>query len=154
MGPRGMGPRGNRGEGPQIMFQKADKDNSGTVTLEEFAAASPFAFTDADADGDGNITAQELADQMERQMLLRRAEMMIKRFDTDNDGKVSTAEIENRQKEMFARLDIDGSGRHRAGRIHDAAAAAVTVTAVETAVSAANSAGTMAAVTAATDRQA
>jgi len=113
MGERGMGQRGGQGagnEGPGLMFQRADKDNSGTVTLEEFAAASPFTFTGADADGDGNVTAQELADKMQRDMLLRRAERMIERFDTDNDGQVSAAEIENRQQQMFARMDVDGSG--------------------------------------------
>jgi len=109
-GGRGFGGEGRQGPNFEIMFQKADKDNSGTVTLEEFAATSPFTFTDADADGDGNITAVELADQMQRQMLLRRAERMIQRFDTDNDGQVSTAEIESQRKEMFSRLDIDESG--------------------------------------------
>ena len=112
MGQRGHGFGGKRGQGPnfELMFQKADKDNSGSVTLEEFAAAMPMQFADADADGDGSITAQELADQMQRQMLLRRAEMMIKRFDTDNDGKVSTAEIEKAQQDRFAKLDVDESG--------------------------------------------
>lgn len=112
MGQRGHDFGGKRGQGQnfELMFQKADKDNSGSVTLEEFAAAMPMQFADADADGDGAITAQELADQMQRQMLLRRAEMMIKRFDTDNDGKVSTAEIEKAQQDRFARLDVDESG--------------------------------------------
>ncbi|QKV18609.1 EF-hand domain-containing protein [Oricola thermophila] len=99
-----------RGDGPGLMFQRADKDNSGTVTLEEFAAVSPLPFADADADGDGNIDAEELAARMEREMLRRRAERMIERFDTDNDGKVSVAEIENHRNEMFARLDVDESG--------------------------------------------
>jgi Ca2+-binding EF-hand superfamily protein len=47
---------------------------------------------------------------MERDMLKRRAERMIQRFDTDNDGQVSQAEIDNHRQRMFARLDIDGSG--------------------------------------------
>jgi len=98
------------GDGPGLMFQRADKDNSGTVTLEEFAAMSPLSFTDVDADGDGNINADELAAQMEREMLKRRAERMIERFDTDNDGQVSQAELDSRRQEMFARMDIDGSG--------------------------------------------
>jgi len=103
----GMGPRG---DGPGLMFQRADKDNSGSVTLEEFAAMSPLSFTDADADGDGNINADELAAQMEREMLRRRAVRMIERFDADNDGQVSQAEFDNRRKQMFARMDVDESG--------------------------------------------
>lgn len=109
MAPRGKGP-GGRGEGPQIMFQRADADNSGTVTLEEFTSLSPFDLASADADSNGKVSADELTDAMMREMMKRRAERMIERFDTDNDGEISTAEIESRQKEMFARLDIDGSG--------------------------------------------
>lgn len=105
--PDGMGP-GRMGA--DRMFQRADKDNSGAVTLEEFAAMSPFDFGAADADGNGNLTADEIAAQMERDMLKRRAERMIRRFDTDNDGQVSQAEIDNHRQRMFARLDIDGSG--------------------------------------------
>lgn len=104
--------KGQRGEGPRFgqMFQRADKDNSGTVTFEEFTAASPTVLASADADGDGNISAEELADSMMRQMLKRRAERMIERFDSDNDGQISLAEVEHRQKRMFDRIDIDDSG--------------------------------------------
>lgn len=109
MGPGAMAP-GGRGEGPRIMFQRADTDNSGTVTLEEFTAQSPFDLASADANSDGNVNVDELTDAMLREMLKRRAERVIERFDTDNDGQISTAEIESHQQEMFARFDIDGSG--------------------------------------------
>lgn len=104
VGPRGDGPGSGR------MFQRADKDNSGTVSFEEFTAASPLALADADADGDGKINVDELTESMMREMMKRRAERMIERFDADNDGQISLAEVENRQKRMFDRIDIDGSG--------------------------------------------
>ena len=105
----GMGPRGD-GPGFAMMFQRADKDNSGTVTFEEFTAASPMALASADANGDGQINADELTDSMMREMMKRRAERMIERLDSDNDGQISMAEVENSQKRMFERIDIDGSG--------------------------------------------
>lgn len=105
----GMGPRGD-GPGFGQMFQRADKDNSGTVTFEEFTTASPMALASADADGDGQINADELTESMLREMMKRRAERMIERFDSDNDGQISLAEVENSQKRMFERIDIDGSG--------------------------------------------
>ncbi|MFZ2099800.1 MAG: EF-hand domain-containing protein [Oricola sp.] len=119
MGPGNMGPgnmgRGNMGvggDGPAFgqMFQRADKDNSGTITPEEFTAASPFAIASADANSDGKVNVDELTDSMMREMMKRRAERMIERFDTDNDGQISLAEIENSQKKMFDSIDIDGSG--------------------------------------------
>lgn len=109
-GPQGFGQRGGRGQAPQMMFQRADADNSGSITLEEFTTMSPLDLAAADADANGSVNVDELTDAMLRQMVQRRAERMIERLDTDGDGEVSTAEIESRQQEMFARLDIDGSG--------------------------------------------
>ena len=109
-GPRGRGFGAGRGEGPQIMFQRADADNSGSVTLEEFQTLSPLDLASADADSNGMINVDELTDAMLREMVKRRAERVIERFDTDNDGQVSTAEIEAHQQERFASMDIDGSG--------------------------------------------
>lgn len=109
-GPRGMMRHGNDGPRSGQMFQRADKDNSGTVTFEEFTEASPMALASADANGDGKINAEELTDSMMRKMVQRRAERMIERLDADNDGQVSLAEVESSQKRMFERLDVDGSG--------------------------------------------
>ena len=109
-GQRGM--RRHGGEGPRFeeMFKRADADNNGTITFEEFAAAGTERFTGADADGDGNITVDEIVGQMEREQHQRRAERMIERFDANDDGQVSLAEIEDHQRKMFALADRDTSG--------------------------------------------
>ena len=71
----GRGNMGPGGDGPALgqLFQRADKDNSGTVTFEEFTAASPFAIASADANGDGKVNVDELTDFMVREMMKRRA---------------------------------------------------------------------------------
>ena len=109
-GPRGM--RRHGGEGPRFeeMFKRADADNSGTITFEEFAAAGSDRIAGADADGDGNITVDEIVAQLERQQHQRRAERMIERFDSNDDGQVSLSEIEDQQRKMFAMADRDNSG--------------------------------------------
>lgn len=102
----------NRGEGPGMerMFERTDADSDGTVTADEFVAAGTERFANADADGDGNITAEEMAEAMMREHLQRRAERMIERFDTNEDGSLSISEIEDRQRKMFALADRDNSG--------------------------------------------
>ena len=101
-----------RGEGPRMerMFERADANDDGVVSFEEFAARGTERFTDADADGNGEITADEIAAALEREQHRRRAERMIERFDMDGDGVVSLAEIEDRQQKMFALADRDNSG--------------------------------------------
>ncbi|TCD14142.1 EF-hand domain-containing protein [Oricola cellulosilytica] len=98
------------GHGMESMFERADTDNDGTVTADEFIAAGSERFAAADADNDGNITAEEMADAMLRERLQRRAGRMIERFDSNEDGSVSLAEIEDRQRKMFALADRDNSG--------------------------------------------
>ena len=57
---RGM--RGHRGGGGRMgerMMERADTDNSGSVSQAEFNAAALARFDRADANGDGTITADE-----------------------------------------------------------------------------------------------
>lgn len=97
--------------GPRMDLQKADADNSGDVTFEEFAAAVKDRLGRADADGDGKVTVEELAAEIERQRTERMARRMIDRFDTDGDGALTAAEVEGRQKKLFALLDRNDDGK-------------------------------------------
>jgi Ca2+-binding EF-hand superfamily protein len=105
------GPDGMRGPGGHIRFERADADNSGDVTFEEFAAAMNERLGEADADNDGKMTVAEIADQIERMRAERMARRLIERFDTDGDGALTKAEIESRQKKMFALLDRNDDGK-------------------------------------------
>jgi Ca2+-binding EF-hand superfamily protein len=102
-----FGPR--RGGG--MRFERADADKSGDVSFEEFAAAMKTRMTTADADKDGKMTVAEIADEIERQRAERMARRIVERFDTDGDGALTLAEIESRQKKMFALLDRNDDGK-------------------------------------------
>jgi len=102
---------GMRGPAGHVRFERADADSSGDVTFEEFAAAMNARLGEADADNDGKMTVGEIADQIERMRAERMARRLIERFDTDGDGALTKAEIESRQKKMFALLDRNDDGK-------------------------------------------
>lgn len=93
-------------------FERADTDDSGDVTFEEFAAAMSerIGFADADANSDGSLTVEEIAAEMQRQREHRRAQRMVERFDTDDDGVLSLSEIETHQRKVFALMDRNDDG--------------------------------------------
>ena len=93
-------------------FERADTDKSGDVTFEEFAALMNKRFAKADANGDGKITIGELAEQIHNKKRAERmAEHIVKRYDANGDGVLTKAEIENRQKKLFALLDVNDDGK-------------------------------------------
>ena len=105
----GAGNAGQRGPGQR--FERLDTDDSGSISFEEFAAAMGGGrMQGADADADGTLTVEEIAAQLQKEHFRRRAERMIRRLDTDGNGKLTTAEIESRQKKVFALADRDDSG--------------------------------------------
>lgn len=108
-----MAQNGSRGDGMKAMqrLEKADADKSGDVTFDEFAAAMNQRFADADGNGDGKMTVAEIADQILRMRAERAAKRMVERFDTDGDGALTKAEIESRQKKLFALFDRNDDGK-------------------------------------------
>jgi hypothetical protein len=89
----------------------ADADNNGEITFEEFSKAANDRFTLADVNKDGKVTVEEMAAAIEKMRAERMAARMIKRFDADNDGSVTLAEIQNGQKEVYALLDRNDDGK-------------------------------------------
>lgn len=94
-----------------IRFERTDVDNSGDISFDEFAAAIWKRVGTADADKDGKMTVAEIADEIQRMRAERIAERLVQRFDMDGDGALTAAEIENRQRKMFALLDRNDDGK-------------------------------------------
>ena len=92
-------------------FGKIDADGNGEISQEEIKAHAATRFSDADTDGDGFLSAEELSAQGEERRA-KRIGRMIKRMDTDGDGKLAIAEMQGRRDpaKMFERLDADGNG--------------------------------------------
>jgi hypothetical protein len=103
---------GRHGSGAGMMrFDRLDADQSGDVTFEEFSAALKSRIGDADKDHDGKMTVAEIAAEIERMRTERMARRIVERFDTDDDGMLTAAEVESRQKKMFALLDRNDDGK-------------------------------------------
>ena len=107
------GPGGPDGGGPRMMmrFERMDVDDSGDITFEEFSAMLTSRIGDADANKDGKMTVDEIATEIERMRAERMARRLIERFDIDGDGALTAAEIESRQKKMFALMDRNDDGK-------------------------------------------
>jgi Ca2+-binding EF-hand superfamily protein len=105
------GPRRHHGPGGH-QLDRADADDSGDISFEEFAAAmnGRIGFADGDADADGKLTVEEVAAEMQRQRDLRRARRMVERYDVDGDGALTLDEIQTHQREVFALLDRNNDG--------------------------------------------
>lgn len=111
------------------MFGRADTNDDGFVSKEEFAAGRDKMFTKLDANSDGAVDQAELdkaraawhqrknqqaqADansQSEEPKKERRGRFMA-RIDTDSDGKVTTQEFAAAGDKMFAKFDANSDGK-------------------------------------------
>jgi Ca2+-binding EF-hand superfamily protein len=98
-------------DGRGMRFERADADNSGDITFEEFSAVISTRLGTADANGDGKMTVGEIASEIQRMRSERMAERIVQRFDANGDGMLTLAEIESRQKKMFALMDRNDDGK-------------------------------------------
>ena len=106
-------------------FSQVDTNGDGLVTQDEIDAMGAARIAEIDADGDGRVTAEDLAavaaarvENASEQMAARAAERttrMIERLDTDGDGALTQAELEegfqrrgSDRGNMIERLDTDG----------------------------------------------
>lgn len=89
-------------------------------TKEDAMGRARARFARIDANSDGVADRSEISAVVERRMerrggrrgqrMARRAEHMMRRFDADRDGRVTTEEVRTRVAERFTRNDIDADG--------------------------------------------
>ena len=112
----GKGPHGYHHGG---MFQKADTNGDGAITLEEAKAKSADMFAKLDLDGNGSLTQEEMSEAGQKMRAERRKEMAGKRFerlDLNDDGSVTREEMEEAaEKRMKRSGDRDFGKYHRGG---------------------------------------
>jgi Ca2+-binding EF-hand superfamily protein len=103
----GAGPR----EGMIIRLHKALKDNDGTINFDQFSDAMNARLKKIVADNGGKVTVAQLADALEKARFEEMAKRIIAHYDTKGDGTLTTADITDRQKKVFALLDRNNDGK-------------------------------------------
>ena len=88
------------------------------MTKEDFDARTRAKFAKWDTNSDGVVDVSEaearVASRIERRFQRRgnrRLQRMLRRFDTDNDGKITRDEFQSRVTERFERMDLTGDGQ-------------------------------------------
>ncbi|MGB1338545.1 EF-hand domain-containing protein [Planktomarina sp.] len=96
-------------------FSQLDANGDGQITQAEVKAFGATQFAEADTDGDGSLTLEELtarakADRAKK--MGKRAKRMLKRLDSDGNGTIELAEMEEKQggMRMFDRMDENEDG--------------------------------------------
>ena len=115
------GPRERLRRGARIAARmpRSSKDGKEAGTGQRSAAASRSIACSAaatgrfgrlDKNGDGFIDAKDL-EPLAAERVAFASKRFFRRFDADNDGKVTKDEFNRFAKERFAMLDMDGDGR-------------------------------------------
>ena len=119
--------------GPGGFLKSADLNKDGVIDQTEFQQSRDKWFADLDADKDGFVTADELkafGDKMHAEWAKKHADQaandkpadankkhgdfsqrILKRVDTDQDGKISKAEFDAEGSKLFAKLDGNSDGK-------------------------------------------
>lgn len=95
-------------------FEDLDINNDGKVSKEEIRERREIAVQSMDLNGDEKLSADELMQQYTKRAQLS-VNRMIKKLDSNGDGSLSFAELENGQRvgtlrKLFDRLDKDDDG--------------------------------------------
>ncbi|GIL02808.1 MAG: hypothetical protein BroJett030_27070 [Alphaproteobacteria bacterium] len=111
----------------QRLFNEADADKDGAVSLDEMLAVLTARFDEADANGDGSLDKAEIIGAVERNFERARrhsgriADGLVYRLDLDDSGAIARSELENRARKMFALADFNDDGKvelAEIGRMH------------------------------------
>lgn len=108
------GPGADRGAMMLEMFDEADANGDGQLSMEELEARRAARFAAADTNKDGKLDAAEIAAAELARFTARQEDRivrMIENNDADGDGSISGDEIgEDRMERHFARIDADNDG--------------------------------------------
>lgn len=102
---------------PATMFDRADADQDGAITRQEFIAARAAAFATLDRNGDGALTLSEYRGGAPARVPSVMVSQMFSHLDANRDQALSAAEFNAAPTPGFDRADADGDGVLREGEI-------------------------------------
>ena len=96
-------------------FSKLDANGDGQITQVEVKAFGATQFAEADTDGDGSLTLEELTARAKAdwaKKMGKRTKRMLKRLDSDGNGTIELAEMEQMKhgQRMFDPMDENEDG--------------------------------------------
>lgn len=103
----GVGVRG----GPMMRLNKALKDSDGTITFDQFSNVMDSRLKKLVSDNGGKLTVEQLAAALEKARFERMAKRIIARYDSKEDGTLTSDDISGREKKVFAMLDKNNDGK-------------------------------------------
>lgn len=95
-----------RGEKP---FLRLDANNDGKLAPDELAAATKKREWAIDANADRQLSAAEIEAAMQKRIAKRR-ERIMQLMDTNKDGAITEAEMDQVLNDMFDKADTDDDG--------------------------------------------
>lgn len=101
---------GGRG-GMKMRLQKALKDNNGSISFDQFSEAMNPQLKKILADNGGKVTVEQLAAALEKARFEEMAKRMIARYDSKDQGVLTTEDVTARDKKVFALLDKNNDGK-------------------------------------------
>lgn len=104
-------------DGIMARLDKAMSDSGGAITFDQFSDAMNARLKKLVADNGGKLTVAQLADALEKARFERMARRIIARYDTKGDGTLTTGDIADREKKMFAMLDRNNDGKIEKGEL-------------------------------------
>lgn len=92
-------------------FDEIDANGDGQITRKEIGAIQESRFASTDTNGDGSLSLDELTKQA-TERAEKRAQKMLERLDSNNDGVLSKEELSQRSRagRMFDRADANDDG--------------------------------------------
>ncbi|NWH09103.1 MAG: EF-hand domain-containing protein [Alphaproteobacteria bacterium] len=106
---RGRGPHMDMGGRITERFAEVDADKNGVVTKAEVDAARAARFAETDTDKDGKISREEFDAHIEKQEKERR-DRMFSMLDDNEDGSLTPDEQGMRDEKGLMRFDTDNNG--------------------------------------------
>ncbi|WP_419777472.1 EF-hand domain-containing protein [Malaciobacter marinus] len=93
-----------------FIFERFDKNHDGQLNKKEHFNIQFSRFEKIDDNENGNITKKELKEYIFSNIKLDFSNYYLKKYDSNNDGKVMKLELIEKSKEEFYKLDSNNNG--------------------------------------------